>query len=239
MDEEAALREARRKEREEQHLYLTARVVTEDTYRAHSGTDLATFESPDKDPGAARSYRVLRNSTIQDLASRVGQDIGHDPRVLRFWYMVNRQNRTIRPDQPLLDVNQTLEQSHQKLVGAKSQEIRLWVEVAEDIDEKGEPIWHGFSYVNGALVKSDSILLFLKWFDVDNQVLRGIGHVYIGKDRRVEELVPLILKKMGWPEKSSTDDSTQLKLYEVSLPLWHFSLSNAWYRKSSLRWWIL
>lgn len=191
--------------------------MTEETYRAHSGTDLTTFDIQEKEPGAARSYRVLRSSTIKDLATEVGQDIGQDPRRIRFWCMVNRQNKTIRPDQPLTDVSQTIEQAHQKLAGSKVQEIRLWAEVAEDVDVSGEPIWPGpVSQQNGSQTKSDGILLFLKWFDVENQILRGIGHVYIGKERKVEDLVPLILKKMSWPEKSPSGDKTQLKLFEVS-----------------------
>jgi ubiquitin carboxyl-terminal hydrolase 7 len=216
LDEEAALKEARKKERDEQHLYLNARVVTDETFRAHSGTDLTTFDHPEKDAGAARSYRVLRSSTIRDLTVRVAKDLGQDPRRIRFWCMVNRQNKTIRPDQPILDLNQTIEQSYQKLAGTKLQEFRIWAEVAEDVEPNGEVTWPGLLSQNGTQPKSDNILLFLKWFDVEEQALRGVGHIYIGKDRKVEDLVSPILKKMGWPEKSPTGDRTQLKLYEVS-----------------------
>jgi ubiquitin carboxyl-terminal hydrolase 7 len=52
-------------------------------------------------------------------------------------------------------------------------------------------------------------LLFLKCFDADAQTLRGIGHVYISKEKRVEELIPIIMKKMGW-EKLSSDEKIQL-----------------------------
>ncbi|KFX95987.1 hypothetical protein V490_03572 [Pseudogymnoascus sp. VKM F-3557] len=219
LDEENALREARRKEREEQHLYLNARVMTDRTFREHSSTDLTTFDASEKEPGCAKNFRVLRSSTVKDLAARVGADIGQDPRRIRFWFMVNRQNKTVRPDQPITDVNQTVEQAHQKLSGTKTQEIRLWAEEAEEVDSTGEPIWPGLSaqQTNGSL-KSDSILLFLKWFDIDNQALKCIGHVYIGKERKVEDLVPLILQKMGWPEKLPSGDRTQLKLYEEIKP---------------------
>lgn len=217
LDEENALREARRKEREEQHLYLNARVMTDRTFQEHTSTDLTTFDINEREPGCAKNFRVLRSSTIKDLATRVGTEIGQDPRRIRFWFMVNRQNKTVRPDQPITDVNQTIEQAHQKLSGTKTQEIRLWAEEAENVDANGDPIWPGLpvQQVNGA-PKSDTILLFLKWFDIDNQTLKGIGHVYIGKERKVEDLVPLILQRMGWPDKLPSGDRTQLKLYEAS-----------------------
>lgn len=198
-------------------MYLNARVMTDRTFREHSSTDLTTFDINEREPGCAKNFRVLRSSTIKDLATRVGADIGQDPRRIRFWFMVNRQNKTVRPDQPITDVNQTIEQAHQKLSGTKTQEIRLWAEEADQVDAVGEPIWPGLpiQQANG-LQKNDSILLFLKWFDIDNQALKCIGHVYIGKERKVEDLVPLILQKMGWPDKLPSGDRTQLKLYEVS-----------------------
>lgn len=217
-------------------MYLNARVMTDQTFRAHSGTDLTTFDIQEREPGSAKNYRVLRSSTIKDLATQVAEDIGQDPRRVRFWFMVNRQNKTIRPDQPLTDVNQTIEQAHQKLSGTKVQEIRLWAEEAEHVDENGEPIWPALSVqqVNGQ-PKSDSILLFLKWFDIENQTLRGIGHVHIGKEGKVEDLVPLILHKMEWPEKLPNGDRTQLKLYEASFIPYATSLlfSNICFRRLS------
>jgi ubiquitin carboxyl-terminal hydrolase 7 len=221
LEEEARFKEERRKEREEQHLYILARVVTRDTYMAHSGTDLATWDDPERDNAAARSYRVLKTSAIQDLATLVARDLNEDPRKLRFWCMVNRQNKTVRPDQPILDSKMTIEDVHQKLVGVKQQDVRLWAEVAEELDPiKGEPIWPTLTsqHPSSQATNQQNIVLFLKWFDVENQRLVGQGHLYIGKDRKVEELVPHILKRMGWPEKNAAGEKTSLKLFEEIKP---------------------
>jgi ubiquitin carboxyl-terminal hydrolase 7 len=215
------LKEARRKEREEQHLYLNARVVTDETFRAHSGTDLATFDDPDKDPSAARTYRLLRTSSIQDLTARVAEDIKQDPRKIRFWCMVNRQNKTIRPDQPILDPRMSIEEVYLKLAGTKLQELRVWVEVVDENDSLADPVWSNPASPQSGVVgppKNENILLFLKWFDIENQILRGVGHIYMGKERKVEDLVPLILKKMGWPERNTSGEKTQLRLYEEIKP---------------------
>jgi ubiquitin carboxyl-terminal hydrolase 7 len=135
--------------------------------------------------------------------------------------MVNRQNKTIRPDQPITDLKMTIEDVYLKLAGTKLQELRLWAEVLEDANLGNDHL--GSVSVSpqsgaGSLLKSENILLFLKWFDIENQMLRGAGHLYMGKERKVEDLVPLILKKMGWPEKTPSGDKTQLRLYEEIKP---------------------
>jgi ubiquitin carboxyl-terminal hydrolase 7 len=171
------------------------------------------------DPAGAHFYRVLRLSTVRELAERIGEETGQDPTRIRLWCMVNRQNKTTRPDQPIMDPEMTVEEAQMKLAASKQQELRLWAEVAEEVDANGEPIWPSFQAPqNGAATRNEKILLFLKWFDLESQTLRGVGHVYIGKERRVEELVPLILKKMGWPETNADGSIQQLKIFEEIKP---------------------
>lgn len=215
LEEEAAFKEARRKEREEQHLYLTVRVITSETYAAHGGHDLTMFDrSHEEDPAAAKSYKLLKKCTIKELIDVIGQDTGVDPRRLRVWFMVNRQNKTTRPDTPVMDFNQTIEDAHLKLAGSKTQELRLWAETAETVDSNGDAVWatHQLAKEGSSPNRSDEIVIFLKWFNVDAQSLVGCGHIYISNQRRVEELAPFILRRMGWPE------DTKLKLYEEIKP---------------------
>ncbi|KAF4635550.1 hypothetical protein G7Y89_g2550 [Cudoniella acicularis] len=223
LDEEAAIREARKKEREEQHLYLTVKVITQDTFHAHGGTDLTNFEpsrepTQEPDPARPRLYRMLRKSTIRELTERVAEDTGVDSKRLRLWSMVNRQNKTTRPDIPIVDSNQTVEEAHQRLVGSKTAELRLWAETAEEVTSEGDGIWPTQPALpNGTAHKSDLIVLFLKYFDTETQTLSGAGHIYISKEKKVEDLVPAILKKMGWPEKTLGGDKVSLKLFEASI----------------------
>ncbi|KAK4238732.1 hypothetical protein C8A03DRAFT_43589 [Achaetomium macrosporum] len=210
-EEEYAAREARRKEREEQHLYLGVKAITEATFREHGGTDLANFDAtPDQDRAAPRFYRVLRTATMQDLVNAIAADIEQDPRRVRLWIMVNRQNKTIRPDQPVMDLHPTVEETYNRAAAHRDFALRVWVEVAEEVGPDGTANWPTFPGLpNGVVVKNDLILLFLKWFDAEAQALRGIGHVYISKEKKVEELIPIIMKKMGW-EKLSSDEKIQL-----------------------------
>lgn len=216
-EEENAAREARRKEREEQHLYLGVKVITEATFQQHGGTDLTVFEaSPEQDPAAPRFYRVLRSATMQEVVAEIAADIGQDPRSVRVWIMVNRQNKTIRPDQPVMDLRPTVEETYNRAAAHRDQALRLWVEVAEEVNSDGDAVWPTYQgQSNGVIVKNDLILLFLKWFDLESQTLKGVGHLYISKEKKVEELVPIIMKRMGWGEKLPSDEKIQL--WEVSI----------------------
>jgi ubiquitin carboxyl-terminal hydrolase 7 len=153
---------------------------------------------------------------MAELVDTIATDIGQDPRRVRVWIMVNRQNKTIRPDQPVMDLRPTVEETYGRATAQRDQAFRLWVEVAEEVNAEGEAIWPTFQgQTNGVIVKNDLILLFLKWFDVESQVLRGLGHLYISKEKKVEELVPIILKKMGWGDKLPGDE--KMMLWEVSV----------------------
>lgn len=42
------------------------------------------------------------------------------------------------------------------------------------------------------------ILIFLKWFDVDNQIIRGIRPIYVNRHDKTGKLTPIIAELMGW-----------------------------------------
>ncbi|KAJ9139474.1 Ubiquitin carboxyl-terminal hydrolase [Pleurostoma richardsiae] len=211
-EEEEAARVAKRKEREEQHLYLGVKVVTEETFQHHGGTDLTVFDAnPAQDPAAPRFYKILRTTSFQDLVNQVAEDIGQDPKRVRLWIMVNRQNKTTRPDQPIMDTRPSVEETFNRGVAHRDNSLRLWAEVAEEVNADGEAVWPTYQgQQNGVVVKNDLILLFLKCFDIEAQTLRGVGHVYISREKKVEDLVPLILNKMGWGEKLPSDEKIML-----------------------------
>lgn len=173
---------------------------------------MTCFEpTSEKDPGAPQYYRMLRTATMQELVEKVAADLDKDPRHVRLWIMVNRQNKTIRPDQPVMDLRPTVEDTFSRAAAHRDQSLRVWAEIAEDIDAEGEAIWPTYQgQSNGVVVKNDLILLFLKCFDAESQTLKGIGHTYISKEKKVEELLPVIMKKMGWGEKLASDEKIQL-----------------------------
>jgi ubiquitin carboxyl-terminal hydrolase 7 len=137
---------------------------------------------------------------------------------MRVWCMVNRQNKTVRPDAPIADPDMTIEEAHHKLSGSKTQDLRLWAESLDETSPGAELKESANSPgLNGVIPRTDIIVLFLKWFDIENQTIVGAGHIYINRDKKVEELVPEIMRKMGWSDKTESGERLQLKLFEVSL----------------------
>lgn len=232
LDEEAAAREAKRKEREEQHLYLPVKVITEETFNNHPGTDLTNFEANSlEDPAAARYYKMKKQFTMEEAVEKIAEGLNQDPKRVRLWIMVNRQNKTTRPDQPIMDLRPSVEETLARAVGtSRDSVLRVWAEVAEEVDAQGNAVWPTYqSNANGVVVKNDLILIFLKHFDAEQQKLRGAGHIYVSKEKKIEELVPVIAKKMGWGDKLPAGE--QLAMWEEIKP----SMIEALKAKQSLK----
>jgi ubiquitin carboxyl-terminal hydrolase 7 len=65
LNEERALADQKRKECDDQLLYMAVRVITETSFKAHQGTDLAAFDKdPETNPGAAKCYRLPRSVLV-------------------------------------------------------------------------------------------------------------------------------------------------------------------------------
>lgn len=199
LNEERAASERRRKEREEQHLYLSVGVVTEDNFKAYQGFDLTTWDAESEGDSIPKVYRVLKTSTVAEFAKIVAERMQLPAEQIRLWIMVNRQNKTIRPDQPIPDLELSIEEAYSKY-GSRDKSFRLWVEKAS-MFEDGNPIWPDTQQpVAGS---NSPIMVFLKYFDAEAQSLKGVGHIYIRKNSKVSEMVPVILQIMGWTHSAS------------------------------------
>ena len=196
---------------------MMAKVITDETFQHFTGTDLCQFDAESEvDASAPKAYRVRRATTMRDFIAQVAADMGQDPRRVRLWIMVNRQNKTIRPDQPIMDLSPAIEEIFSRATAHRDSSLRVWAEVAEEVNADGEAVWPSYqSQANGVSIKSDAMLLVVKHFDFAEQTLKGVGHVYIGKDKKMEDLVPGILKKMGWGEKLPADE--KISMWEVSV----------------------
>jgi ubiquitin carboxyl-terminal hydrolase 7 len=101
LDAEREQMEAKKREKDEQHLYLTAKIITDDLFSKHEGFDLASFD--DKNMGATDlpTFRVLKDETYAKFKQRIATYFKIAERDFRLWVLVNRQNKTIRPDVPI------------------------------------------------------------------------------------------------------------------------------------------
>lgn len=159
---------------------------------------MTSVDLPAGDPALPKQYRVLRAKKVGEFAQQIAEEKGLDPSHIRFWVMVNRQNKTTRPDQVIKDHDMTVEEAYNRF-GTKGNPFRVWMEV-------GQPAADGtISWPDG----KDSVLVFLKHFDVPAQTLTGICSTYVRKNQKVADLAPTILEKMNWPA------GTEFLLFEV------------------------
>ena len=219
LNEEREIVERRRKEREEQHLYLSVGVVTEDNFKAYQGFDLTTWDVETVGDATPKVYRVLRTSTLRDFAKTLAEDLQLPSDQVRPWIMVNRQNKTIRPDQPMLDLDTSMDETYNKY-GSRDKSFRIWIETASQIED-GKPIWPDMLQPIGS--NNAPILVFLKYFDAQLQSLHGVGHIYVKKNSKVVDMVPMIMQLMNWTPNASSlpngltngaPSSPSLALYE-------------------------
>lgn len=198
--EEKQEQDRRRRERDEAHLYLNVHLVSDATFKHHRGFDLGVKESSPDELASPTQYRIRRSMTVREFLTQIADELQLQPEQVRFWLMVNRQNKTTRPDQPIKEADMTVEEVTTRYA-AKNAAFRLWLETC-DLDEDGRPLWPESTPNNTPL------LVFLKHFDVKAQTLCGVGHVYVKKQAKVNEIVPQIQEIMKW------DKNTNVVLFE-------------------------
>ena len=84
----------RRKEEEKQRLNVEINLISNETFQQHHGLDLASTVSTDL--SAAKIYNVLGASTLAEFILKIASENGSQLSKIRFWFMANRQNKTIR-----------------------------------------------------------------------------------------------------------------------------------------------
>lgn len=209
--EERAVLEKRRKEREEAHLYMEIQAATIENFRAHQGFDIVAFKGEASSVEAIpKLYRILRSTPLGEFLKNAAADLGLQPEAIRAWAMVNRQNGTVRPDLPIMHSDMTVEEASQKY-GTKSAAFRIFLESSEESDAEGKPIWGDSAVDTHSNPNNKPILLFLKCFDIDAQVIHGVGLFYAAPQDKVQDIAPTVLKLMGWTAGQNFKMSEEIK----------------------------
>ena len=90
---------------------LLVQIITDETFQQHQGFDLATFDEKNWPASDLPSFRILKQETYHTFKSRVAQHFGYQESQFRLWVLVNRQNKTVRPDTPIPENEQSLSES--------------------------------------------------------------------------------------------------------------------------------
>ncbi|KEI40875.1 uncharacterized protein L969DRAFT_86115 [Mixia osmundae IAM 14324] len=196
--------DAKRREREEQHLYLTAKIITNETFGEHSNFDLATFEDRAVPPTDLPTFRVLKTRPFVEFKEQVLKELEVPPGDVRLWVLVNRQNKTVRPDAPVPenDPTYTVDAVRDRMA-SRQYDLKLYLEHSPPGELKK---WHDM------YPGETPIMIFVKHFDYEQQTLKGVGHFYVHRQLRVADLVTMINQRMGY------SPDTALKVYEEIKP---------------------
>jgi ubiquitin carboxyl-terminal hydrolase 7 len=77
------------------------------------GFDLAICDDKDDPEGALPiQFKFKKGKKLRELQEYIAAQEGCSADQLRLWVMVNRQNKTVRPDQPLLDLDRSRSAPH-------------------------------------------------------------------------------------------------------------------------------
>lgn len=216
--------EQRRRDKEEQHLYMTIRIATvERQFRNYSAFDLAiypqkneaaSYGQQDQPPEAhAEKMRINKLTTPGELLDRLAESQpGLDRKTIRLWSMTHRDNYTYRLNEAIPDrYDLTMEKVAYKHCSSTS-EMNLFLEIPspEVLESFNGDVRAMYAPQNRE--RGERILLFLKYFDPITQTLRGIfSHAVYSEDMTIT-IIPVIRKAMGW------SDDVPVRIWEEIKP---------------------
>lgn len=207
IETEARIREQKRKEKEEQHLYMKTLIASDETFKSNHGFDFANFDEKDAAENRIMALRVRKDQSFGSFKEDLAHSIGLRPTDFRLWLMVNRQNRTVRIDIPIPEeeYESTLDEVRLKYA-TNQQALRLYLERGDIYDEEGKAV---FPVTN--TTASPGILIFIKHFKPELQLIHGVGHLYVRKDAKVHSILGALREMMGFSEDEEISIYEEIK----------------------------
>jgi len=97
-----------KEQREKPHLFLTAKVITDETFSRHEGFDLASFDGRNSPISDLPTFFVRKEMRYSAFKSRVAQRFNYPKSRIRLLVLTDRANRTARPDTYIPEKNHGL-----------------------------------------------------------------------------------------------------------------------------------
>ena len=187
IETENRLREMKLRESEEQKFYMKVLVATNDTFRANTGFDFVKFDELHAEENHLLVHKLRKDSPFYMVKEDLSKLVGIPANQFRVWMMVNRQNRTVRVDEPIYEDDSILEEIRKKYA-VNQQCMRFYLEPCSNFDEKGDPVYPD---------TTDTILIFIKQFKPESQTIHGVNHLHVNKNTKVGSIVGVLKEMMG------------------------------------------
>ncbi|KIJ59976.1 hypothetical protein HYDPIDRAFT_32705 [Hydnomerulius pinastri MD-312] len=172
-------------------------VATSDSFKTHVGFDVASFDDKEGQPSQSLpTFKISIEETFTAFRSRVATHLDLQQDRMRLWVMVNRQNKTTRPDAIIQDNEPTLTMGSIRANFCRSSDVlRLYLAVVPAGSKPTQT--PGF------------IFIYLKHFDPLTQTLHGVGTLNVARNSKVLEVKSWITRRMSW------DPVRPISIYEV------------------------
>lgn len=188
--------EERRVQKQRQHLYMNVRIATDDLIRANHDSDLIEpLLDEDDEKSTLALVHMRKDQTIRDLKQIIEEEHRIPLDNQRFWLFKSRYNTSLRPSKPIIGDDELIEMRDLLDISNTSGELCLYLEI-------GLPEYPLVS------LTSDSILLFIKYYDSIRSRLDIIGHIIANVNKSISSIVPDICELAG------VDNSLPIILYE-------------------------
>ncbi|KAI9259633.1 hypothetical protein BDA99DRAFT_513772 [Phascolomyces articulosus] len=202
LEAERQQREKEEQDRRQMHLFMKTLLVTDEDFHANTSFDFVELQDRGKLP--LQPHSVLKSQKYGDFLKELAKKLGKNINEFRLWLLMNRQNRTIRPETPIntdeKEMELTMDQIRHKYLN-DNQILKLYIEMATDY-QNGQPI-----FPPPPSNTAPQVLVFIKLFDPDTQEIRGIGKIYVQ-----------LMSKVG----SIVDGLNEMAGFERGTPLWLF-----------------
>lgn len=194
LKEEKRQETLRRKERTDQHLYLTINAYTECSFMGHRGNDLF-----DGDKTVYKTFKINKSFNYQQTLNAIGAELNYPPHGIRLWQIVRRDNDTMRPCAlDLSDRDRTIEEILDKSASIFYVFLEL-IKPSRSLEALPER-------------EPGDVLLFFKYYDPLNEFITYCGYDFINENSKFTSLVSKLNDKIGLPA------NTPLLLYEEVRP---------------------
>ncbi|KAJ3194436.1 hypothetical protein HK101_002705 [Irineochytrium annulatum] len=200
LEEERIQHEQKKKERDEQHLFLNVKVLADEQIRDHPGFDLCNFDDKAYPITPVQAFKVKKEETLSSFRQMLSEKWSVPAERIRLWSMVGRQNKTVRPDAPMTDaeLEKTMENIRDRFVKTAI-DLRFYAEIVEGNFNQSK--------------EENGIVIFLKYYDPVIPKMEYAGKILIAnKSNRIADSIPAMLDRKGLPP------GTPLRLYEEIKP---------------------
>ncbi|KAI8985250.1 hypothetical protein BDB01DRAFT_721890 [Pilobolus umbonatus] len=203
-DDELATIERRKRERQDMELNVKTAIVTDDSFKDYQGFNLAIFDDQHLQVSApVELMKVPKLETIHTFKQRLADHykIGLDQ--FRLWSFIYRDNKTIRVCKAMnaMDERQTLERAKEAMSPAAHSHAltKFYMEIAPD--NQLLPI-----------LKEGQIIIFIKYFDVHEQKFRGMGHLFVSANDKINSILHTLI------DRAHLKKNQQLHVFEEMKP---------------------